>query len=62
MPRPVEFYVDEDGEHRWRLRADNGEIIVPPEGHTEANDAIEAAERVRVHFAALGPIGRATTT
>jgi uncharacterized protein YegP (UPF0339 family) len=29
----IETYKDSAGEHRWRVRALNGQIVVPPEGY-----------------------------
>lgn len=35
-----EFYVDDAGEHRWRLRATNGRIVADSaEGYAEERDA-----------------------
>lgn len=44
MSAEVEFYVDDAGEHRWRVRGGNGEIVIPPEGHTSERDARRAFE------------------
>lgn len=41
----VEFYVDDAGEHRWRVRGANGETVIPPEGHTSEADAVRAFVR-----------------
>jgi uncharacterized protein YegP (UPF0339 family) len=38
----VEFYEDESGEWRWRLKAMNGQIIATGEGHTREADALRA--------------------
>jgi uncharacterized protein YegP (UPF0339 family) len=48
----VEFYVDEAGEHRWRLKGANGEIVAVGEGHTTADDARDAFERIPLLSAA----------
>lgn len=40
----LEFYTDEQGERRWRVRADNGEIVIPPEGHRDDVDVGRAVE------------------
>jgi len=39
----MEVYQDEAGEWRWRVVAENGEIVIPPEGHTRKIDAERAA-------------------
>lgn len=44
MSAEVEFYMDEAGEYRWRVRDGNGEIVIPPEGHTREDDARRAFE------------------
>lgn len=41
----VEFYVDDAGEHRWRVKGANGEIVIPPEGHASEADAVRAFVR-----------------
>lgn len=41
----VEFYEDEAGEWRWRVRGANNEIVLPPEGHTSEADAVRAFVR-----------------
>jgi uncharacterized protein YegP (UPF0339 family) len=33
MKPRFEFYKGEDGLPHWRLRAGNGEIVIPPEGY-----------------------------
>jgi uncharacterized protein YegP (UPF0339 family) len=42
MRKPtIEFYVDEAGEHRWRVKAGNGEIIgSSSEGFSEKAKAV----------------------
>ena len=37
-----ETYEDEKGEWRWRVRAKNGEIVIPPESHRDETDAKRA--------------------
>jgi uncharacterized protein YegP (UPF0339 family) len=37
-----EVYEDKDGEWRWRVRAENGEIVIPPESHRDERDARRA--------------------
>lgn len=34
-----EFYDRQDGDHAWRLRAKNGEIVSSGEGYTTESDA-----------------------
>lgn len=34
----IEFYKRKDGDHSWRVRADNGEIVIPPEGYKNKSD------------------------
>jgi len=47
-----EVYEDAGGEYRWRLRADNDEIIADSgEGYTRRDDALEAVERVQNYAA-----------
>jgi len=38
----VAFYEDAAGEHRWALKAANGEIVATGEGHTSQRDAERA--------------------
>jgi uncharacterized protein YegP (UPF0339 family) len=43
----LEFYTDAAGEHRWRLTADNGEIVgASSEGFTTPGEARRNAFRV----------------
>lgn len=42
----VEIYRDEKGEHRWRRRAENGQVIATSgEGYVRHIDALEIVER-----------------
>ena len=41
----VEFYQDVQGDWRWRLYADNGEIVASGEAHESERDAQRAFER-----------------
>jgi len=43
-----EVFQDAAGEHRWRLRAANGEIVAVSEGYTRRHDAVRAVSRVRM--------------
>ena len=47
----AEIYEDAAGEHRWRLKAGNGEVVAQGEGHTSTIDAMRALDRVAVLFA-----------
>jgi len=48
MSRTFEVYEDEAGEHRWRLRADNGNVVADSgEGYDSRDGALRAVERVR---------------
>ena len=42
-----EFYIGEDDEYRWRLRAPNGEIIASGEGYKEKRDCKAGIELVK---------------
>lgn len=42
----VDFYEDEAGEWRWRLRGANGEIVATGEGHRDKQDARRAFDRI----------------
>lgn len=49
MKRPyvIRLYKDRKGEHRWRMRAGNGQIVADSaEGYTTAKKAEEAALRL----------------
>jgi len=39
-----EVYKDEVGQYRWRLRANNGEIVAVGEAYTREEDAFRGAE------------------
>lgn len=47
MAGQYEIYVDEAGETRWRLRADNGEIVASGEGYSSLTGAMRGIETVR---------------
>jgi uncharacterized protein YegP (UPF0339 family) len=38
----VEIYQDHANEYRYRLLGENGEIVLPGEGHTRDEDAVRA--------------------
>ena len=38
----IEYYEDESGEWRWRLKGANGEIVCTGEGHRDRHDAQRA--------------------
>lgn len=42
-----EIYEDIDGEWRWRLVADNGEIVAQSEGYSRKEDAERGAAAVK---------------
>ena len=42
-----EIYKDSQGEFRWRLRADNGEIIATGEGYTSKAGCLNGIESVK---------------
>jgi uncharacterized protein YegP (UPF0339 family) len=35
----IEIYQDQAGEWRWRVKADNGEVVAVGEGYTRREDA-----------------------
>lgn len=43
----IEVYTDRAGEHRWRLKAGNGEIVAVSEGYTTRYGAKKSAESVK---------------
>lgn len=43
----VRVYRDKQGGHRFRVRARNGEVVLPPESYTERNDALEGFQTLR---------------
>jgi uncharacterized protein len=36
----VEFFEDEQGEHRFRIKGRNGEVLATSEGYTRKQDAV----------------------
>ena len=42
-----EVYTDRAGEHRWRLKASNGEIVATSEGYTTRYSAKQSAQKVK---------------
>ena len=42
-----EVYKDKRGQHRWRLKGANGEIMCSGQAHTRKSDAIRASDDVR---------------
>lgn len=44
--REIDTFQGDDGQWYWHAKAGNGEIVVPPEGHTREADARRAAEAV----------------
>ena len=47
MAGKFEVYVDKAGEHRFRLKAGNGEIILTSEGYNEKSGCANGIESVR---------------
>lgn len=43
----IETYANKAGEHQWRVRAENGEIVIPPEGYKNKGDMIEIIESLQ---------------
>ena len=43
-----EIYRDVGGNHRWRLKAGNGEIVAVSEGYTTRYSAKESATKVKI--------------
>lgn len=41
------IYVDRAGQHRWRLIANNGEVVAVSEAYTTRYSAKRSAERVK---------------
>jgi uncharacterized protein len=42
-----EVYKDKGGEWRWRLKAENHQIVASSEGYKEKRDAIESAASMK---------------
>ena len=48
MPEPVfEWYVDNAGKYRFRLKAANGEMIATGEGYASKQGCLEGIESVK---------------
>jgi uncharacterized protein YegP (UPF0339 family) len=47
MAGRFELYTDTSGEHRFRLRASNGEVIASSEGYSSKSGALDGIESVR---------------
>ncbi len=43
----IEVYTDRAGQHRWRLKASNGEIVATSEGYTTRSSAKQSAQSVK---------------
>jgi len=43
----LEVYTDKAGQHRWRLKASNGEIVAVSEGYTTRYSAKQSAQKVK---------------
>jgi uncharacterized protein len=42
-----EIYRDEDGEYRWRFRADNNEVVASGEGYDSKDGCAQAVELIK---------------
>ena len=42
-----EVYTDKAEEYRWRLRADNGQIIASGEGYRKRNDCLHCIDLIK---------------
>ena len=47
MAGKFELYTDKSGEYRFRLKADNGEVIAISEGYSSKSGALSGIESVR---------------
>lgn len=47
MPK-MEIYADRVGQFRWRLRADNNEIVAISEGYVSKQNAMNGAKLVKI--------------
>ncbi|TCJ28144.1 DUF1508 domain-containing protein [Microbacterium sp. PI-1] len=47
MAGKFELYADKSGEHRFRLKAGNGEVIAISEGYSSKSAALNGIESVR---------------
>lgn len=45
----IEYFIDDEGAHRFRLKAYNGEIIHTSEGYTSESDAKRGAYDLAVN-------------
>lgn len=43
----IETYKNKAGEHQWRVRANNGEIVIPPEGYKNKSDMLDTIAALR---------------
>lgn len=51
-----EVFEDSAREFRWRLKADNGEIVATSEGYADRHNAHESAEKLKVWANSSDPI------
>jgi uncharacterized protein YegP (UPF0339 family) len=42
-----EIYRDEEGEYRWRFRADNNEVVASGEGYGSRDDCEHAVQLIK---------------
>lgn len=47
MNSKFEVYTDVGGQHRWRLKAGNGEIVATSEGYSTRYAAKQSAQKVK---------------
>ncbi|MCF2527206.1 YegP family protein [Yinghuangia soli] len=51
MSAKFEVYLDHSGQHRFRLKAANGEIIAVGEGYTTKSACLQGIESVKANAA-----------
>jgi uncharacterized protein YegP (UPF0339 family) len=50
MIKSVEVFKGSDGQYRWRLRADNGEILASSEAYSSRGKARKTAQKIYAAF------------
>ena len=61
MAGKFEVYKDRAGEHRFRLKAGNGEVILTSEGYNEKSGCANGIEAVRKNSTDRGQFEKKTT-
>ena len=61
MAGKFEVYVDKAGEHRFRLKAGNGEVILTSEGYNKKGGCANGIESVRKNAANADQFEKITT-